>query len=60
MHSIRKALAAAALLGLPALAMPVLGTPATAQEIETVDPDLMPFCQQGPVLLVDEVTEPAD
>ena len=26
----------------------------------TVDPDLMSFCQQGPVLLVDEVTEPAD
>ena len=41
MHSIRKALAAAALLCLPALAMPVLGTSAAAQEIETVDPDLM-------------------
>ncbi|GAA5048053.1 hypothetical protein GCM10023208_04870 [Erythrobacter westpacificensis] len=40
MHSIRKALAAA-LLGLPALAIPVLSVPASAQEIETVDPDLM-------------------
>ncbi len=36
MHSIRKALAAAALL-----ALPVFSTPAAAQEIETVDPDLM-------------------
>jgi hypothetical protein len=28
--------------------------------VGTVDPDMLSFCQQGPVLLVDEVTAPAD
>lgn len=26
----------------------------------SVDPEMMSFCQQGPVLLVDEVTDPTD